>query len=79
MALITKKRTRKTIRDKAKIHDQVDATFFSFLDMAGNRYLQIDTYGREERVIPNKISQSFQIDREAALFLIELLQREFQE
>lgn len=77
MALVTKKRTRKTIRDKIRIHDQVDATYFTFTDNNGNKFFQIDTYGREERAIPNKISQSFQIDRETALHLIELLQAEF--
>jgi hypothetical protein len=79
MALVTKKRTRKTIKDKTKIHDKVDATYFTFIDMDGNKFFQIDTYGREERAIPNKISQSFQIDRETALYLIELFKKEFQE
>lgn len=79
MALVTKKRTLKTIRDKVRIHDQVDATYFTFLDMDGNKFFQMDTYGRGERAIPNKISQSFQIDRETAMYLIELFQKEFQE
>ena len=35
------------------------------------------TYGKNDRVIPEKISQSIQIDRESAKFLVKLLLSEF--
>lgn len=39
--------------------------------------MQIDTYGKSDRTIPEKISQSIQLDRESAKFLVKLLVNEF--
>lgn len=50
---------------------------YSVFEEDGKKYVQIDTYGRSERVIPEKISQSIQIDRESAKFLVKLLVNEF--
>ena len=43
----------------------------------GEKYVQIDTYGRIGRENPEKISQSFQFDRATAEFLVNLLREEF--
>ena len=37
----------------------------------------LDTYGRIERENPEKISQSIQLDKETAQFLVDILCKEF--
>ena len=46
--------------------------------MDGNKYVQFDTYGRIGRENPEKISQSFQLDRESARYIVKLLINEFE-
>lgn len=46
--------------------------------MDGEKYVQIDTYGRIDRENPEKISQSIQFDKETATFLVNLLKEEFE-
>jgi len=58
------------------VHTKVAATY-SVFDEDGNIYVQIDTYGKDDRAIPEKISQSLQFDRESAKFLVKLLVNEF--
>jgi hypothetical protein len=43
----------------------------------GQIFLQFDTYGSDERQIPNKVSQSIQLDREAAASLLKLIRDTF--
>ena len=64
-----------TLRNKI-IHDKVYTTYTVF-DAAGNRYVQIDTYGKIDRENPEKISQSIQFDKQTAEFLVDLLKKEF--
>ena len=45
--------------------------------MDGEKYVQIDTYGRIDRENPEKISQSFQFGRATAGFLVKVLSEEF--
>ena len=45
----------------------------------GKRYFQIDTYGRATRDMPEKISQTIQIDRQSAMKLISLLAETFKD
>ena len=58
------------------IHDKVYTTYTVF-DAAGNRYVQIDTYGKIDRENPEKISQSIQFDKQTAEFFVDLLKKEF--
>jgi hypothetical protein len=44
---------------------------------SGERLLQLDTYGSEEREHPEKISQSLQFDRAGASQLFQLLKDTF--
>jgi len=44
---------------------------------AGDRYLQLDTLGSDERQFADKVSQSIQFDRQAAERLQELLRQVF--
>ncbi len=64
-------------KSRNTLHDKVYATYTSF-EMDGKHYLQIDTYGKSDREIPGKISQSFQFDKGSAKYLIDLLKSEFE-
>lgn len=77
MALLTKASLHREDRSNSKVHKPVSGTFTCFIGEDGERYFQVDTFGSEDRKIPNKVSQSLQIDRETAIELIEILKREF--
>ena len=55
---------------------QVDATFSTF-ELDGERFFQIDTYGSADRQLVGKRSQSLRLNRESAIKLVALLQKEF--
>lgn len=76
MAQIDVNNFEKLDKQKIFLHDKVYATYSTF-DSLGKHYLQIDTYGRSDREIPGKISQSFQLDEETAKVLYILLKEEF--
>lgn len=76
MARINLETIKRIQKDRNVIHDKVTATYTVFYDKE-KKYLQLDTYGRDDRAIPNKISQSFQIDEETAKYLVKLLVKEF--
>ena len=76
MARIDPKKIQKLDKDRNTVHNRVAATY-SVFTIDGNRYVQIDTYGNSDRIMPEKISQSFQLDHESAKFLCELLRKEF--
>ena len=50
---------------------------YSVFEIDGQKYFQIDTYGKSDREIPGKISQTIQLDKECAKFLVEKLRKEF--
>ena len=52
-------------KERQSIHRKTESTYFFVLDENGNKYLQIDTYGSEERAIPGKVSQSIQLSPKA--------------
>ena len=64
-------------KSRNTVHDAVYATYTVF-EQSGERYLQIDTYGKSGRENPGKISQSIQINKEIAQILIEMMKQEFQ-
>lgn len=76
MAQIDISNLTKVSKERNIVHDQVYATYTVF-ENNGEKYLQIDTYGKPARENPEKISQSFQFDREAASYLVNLLIEEF--
>lgn len=67
---------KKIEKEKNSVHTKVSTTYTVF-EMAGDRYVQFDTYGNSDRAIPGKISQSIQLDKESAKFLVKLLVNEF--
>jgi hypothetical protein len=76
MAQISLKSIRKIEKFRNTVHEKVHATYTAF-EIGGEKYVQIDTYGRIDRENPEKISQSLQFDKETAEFLIKLLNEEF--
>ena len=76
MAQIDIRNLTRVNKERNTIHDQVYETYTVF-DNNGEKYLQIDTYGKAARENPEKISQSFQLNRKAASYLANLLIEEF--
>ena len=46
-------------------HSEVDATICLVEDEAGEKFVQIDTYGSKDRAIPGKVSQSLRLSKTA--------------
>jgi hypothetical protein len=76
MARISLDGIKKIEKYRNTIHEKVHATYTT-IETDGEKYLQIDTYGRIDRENPEKVSQSFQFDRATAEFLVKLLSEEF--
>ena len=76
MAQISLESIKKIEKYRNTFHEKVHTTYTTF-EMNGEKYVQIDTYGRIDRENPEKISQSFQFDRATAEFLVKLLSEEF--
>lgn len=76
MAQIDLSRFKSVTKERNTIQKKVSAAYCTF-EMNGEKYFQIDTMGNDDREIPGKISQSIQLDKESALFLIKLLTKEF--
>ena len=76
MAQISLESIKKIEKYRNTVHEKVYTTYTAF-EMDGEKYVQIDTYGRIDRETPEKISQSFQFDRATSDFLVKLLSEEF--
>lgn len=76
MAQIDLKTIKRIDKDRNMIHTKVYTTYTVF-EKDEQKYFQIDTYGSNEREMPEKISQSIQFDKESAKFLVGLLKKEF--
>ena len=72
MAQINLNNIEKLEKQRNVVHDEVYATY-SIFELNGNKYVQLDTYGRVGRENPEKLSQSIQFNKETAKFLIDLL------
>lgn len=75
MALIEKLSEKRI--DRPSLHKGIEATF-SVFERDGKKLLQIDSYGRPDREIPGKVSQSLQPDANTAKQLMEILKNEFE-
>lgn len=60
-----------------EIHRPVKCGYCSFIGSDDRRYLLLETYGTEDRQMPEKISQSIQLDEEGARQLMDIIRREF--
>lgn len=76
MARIGLDSIKKIEKYRNTIHDKVCTTYTIF-EVDGEKYVQIDTYGRVGRESPEKVSQSFQLDEETAQFFVNILCDEF--
>ncbi|NLY19442.1 MAG: methionyl-tRNA formyltransferase [Clostridiaceae bacterium] len=76
MAFIHAKQFNKIEKNRNSVHKPADATYTTF-EHRGKKYFQIDTYGSADRLMPEKVSQSIQIDEEMARKLIDVLKHEF--
>jgi hypothetical protein len=62
--------------DRNAVHKPVLCGWRAF-EIDGQTILQLDTYGSDERQIPNKVSQSFQLDRAGAAIVLKLIHDTF--
>lgn len=76
MALIKKDKFDRIQKQKNSIHDETYCTYTIFVEES-QKYFQLDTYGSSNRKIPDKVSQSIQLDKQSAAKLVELLKTEF--
>ena len=51
--------------DRSSIHDGIDATTTTF-ERDGRKFIQVGSYGRDQREMPGKKSQSLQLDEKSA-------------
>lgn len=76
MAQIKRESIKRIDKNRNTIHDKVHAIYTVFVS-GGKKYFQIDTYGRVDREMPEKVSQSIQLDADFAQFLVDALREEF--
>ena len=76
MAQINLNNIKRIEKQRNTVHDEVYSTY-SVFEIDGERYVQLDTYGRVGRENPEKPSQTIQLNRDTAKFLVDLLSREF--
>ena len=76
MAQINLNNIKRIEKQRNTVHDEVYSTY-SVFEIDGERYVQLDTYGRVGRENPEKLSQTIQQNRDTAKFLVDLLSREF--
>ena len=62
--------------DRVSTHGEVEATI-SLVDIGGEKFLQIDTYGSVDRQMPGKVSQSLHLSKEALDELVKAATRHF--
>lgn len=77
MAQISLDSIERIEKTRNQLHEKVHATYTVF-EKDGHKYVQFDTYGKDDRDNPEKISQSLQLDEETARFLVRLLIKEFE-
>jgi hypothetical protein len=62
--------------DLARRQSEVEATI-GLIEVDGEKFIQIDTYGSRDRVIPGKISQSLRLSKSAFEQLVDLGEKFF--
>ena len=74
MALI--RRFEEKSMERNSIHEEIKASYTTF-EKDGRIFIQIDSYGRTDREIPGKKSQTIQLNREGASGLYKILKSAF--
>ena len=62
--------------DRQAAHTEVDATI-STVEVDGEKFVQIDTYGSKGRAIPNNVSQSLRLSKTAFDELVKIGSKHF--
>jgi hypothetical protein len=75
MALITT--IEHISKERQKVHAPTRCSASSFVSADGKQFLQLDTYGSEDREFTEKVSQSIQFDEAAAAQLLQLIRTTF--
>lgn len=75
MAKIDVRKMQKVNKNRNTVQDEVNATYTVF-EKFGDKYFQIDTYGRRDRIETEKASQIIQLDETSAKELVKLLIKE---
>jgi len=64
-------------KESGKVHKPVRCGYCSFVGDDQNRDLLLETYGSSDRQMPDKISQSIQLNEAGARQLLEIIRHEF--
>jgi hypothetical protein len=75
MALVTS--IEPSQKERTTVHRPTRCLYAVVEGDAGQRYLQLDTLGSDERQFADKVSQSIQFDRQAAEQLLRLLRQTY--
>jgi hypothetical protein len=75
MALV--RNFRKGYKERDSIHKETECSYYIVYNKKGEKLLQLDTYGSDDRMIPGKVSQSIQFSPDAINKLKEILSKEF--
>ena len=75
MALITE--FERATKDRPIVHRPTRCTYCDFIGPDGKRYLILDTYGSCDRAMPDKVSQSVQLDEQGAGRVLQIIRETF--
>jgi len=62
---------------RMQVHDVVDAKYYKH-ERDGKKLLQISTFGRPNRDLPGKLSQTIQLDEQSGRQLFDVLKSHFE-
>jgi len=75
MALVTK--IEHIDRDIRKVHDKTPCSYDIYRARDGCKYIQLVTYGSEDRQMVGDVSQTIQFDEEAAAQLKAIIEKTY--
>jgi hypothetical protein len=61
-------------KERQVVHKPTRCLASEFIGPGDKRYLQLDTYGSDDREFPEKVSQAIQLDEDAARKMIDLIE-----
>ena len=64
-------------RDVGKIHPTRTVCQYAILNVSGTSVLQLDTRGSDDREMPEKVSQTLQLDEQGAATLLKIIRAAF--
>lgn len=75
MAKVDFEKIKRLNKERYVLQEEVEATY-SVFEKEGEKFLQIETYGRDSRELKGKPSQIIQVNKASAEALIKLLEKE---